>query len=1089
MVTLSDGYLGERARADHLLGAIERALSGRETPALLDYDPGSRYCIGVLTPAETEEVDAGRRARRARRKPDALGFAARVDAANGTVSGLITVRFALYLRALPDYDEQIAVAGEVEAGGKSRLRQKYRRVDVTIPDLPFSATLPSGSGISELNFAAANGLIGTHLQAVSASIAAGDGRWPGTKDFSIPNAALANEAAYRSATSGGDAVLPAWRAALDGQLVDTGDGWRLMVHLQNRSTGEAIHRNELFDVRIEVALDAGQFLSEPFVAAALDYRYRTRSWGRGDNAVLVVDDEGRVARTESLPVYEQPRTKSAGASDSCRTEILAGPEVLEALGRIASQLDAYGEDWATTNDAYAGDPSHTARAADLARFRGEIERFRFGVAALRDDARLLRAFRLANLAAQRRGLASWRLFQVVFMVIVAPSLLARERPDDKALRAELEAVDVLWFPTGGGKTEAYFGVILIAMFFDRLRGKSRGTTAWLRYPLRMLSVQQLQRLVEFVVSAEAVRVEVLGADGGDTFAVGYYVGSQNTPNELTGAFKPYRIDVLAKQARENGGDVADLHVLQRCPYCGTTSPRIEVDASPAVLRLRHRCRSADCGKVAPIYLSDGEIYRYAPTVLVGTVDRLARAGQTDLFAHLFGQVEAICPHHGYTSYGECVEGACAVNKKAFNPIPPIHDPTPALLLQDELHLLKESLGTYDAHFEGFLDAAAAHLGTGLPSKRLAATATIEGFAKHVSALYGREARRFPEKGRGEFDSAYALLNEESPVARLYLGILPLGIDSDEVAARVAEVIEAEAGRYWADPAHDPVLAGRYDLSLIYVNQKNTAGNIGARLNSLWVVRTLTGDRSLDEVRQAIDDIEGDDAKPYAERLKTLIATSLISHGVDLRRLNAMAFVGFPGRAADYIQSSSRVGRENVGLVCTIFDPNATLDRSTYLHFHEYHERLYQLVQPVPINRFSESSVSRTFTGIYSALILNVVAPLKKRAGITKGSLRRGQALLQAYAKGSITDDEMVDLLVESYGIERHGLPTEVSGKLRTLIGRKVKLARQDIETGEDYATYQRLKPPPVSSLREVQEQVEFKAEFRMREEIDRVRGY
>jgi len=144
---------------------------------------------------------------------------------------------------------------------------------------------------------------------------------------------------------------------------------------------------------------------------------------------------------------------------------------------------------------------------------------------------------------------------------------------------------------------------------------------------------------------------------------------------------------------------------------------------------------------------------------------------------------------------------------------------------------------------------------------------------------------------------------------------------------------------------------------------------------------------------------------------------------------------------------------------------------------------------VPINRFSESSVSRTFTGIYSALVLNVVAPLKKRAGIIKGSLMKGTSLLHAYAQGSVTDDEMVDLLVESYGIERHGLPTEVSGKLRALIGRKVKLARQDMETNEDYATYRRLKPPPVSSLREVQEQVEFQAEFRMREEIDRVRGY
>src|SRR5439155_20829899 len=149
----------------------------------------------------------------------------------------------------------------------------------------------------------------------------------------------------------------------------------------------------------------------------------------------------------------------------------------------------------------------------------------------------------------------------------------------------------------------------------------------------------------------------------------------------------------------------------------------------------------------PLFLSDSEIYRYAPTVLVGTVDRLARAGQTDLFSHILGQIDAVCPQHGYASFGRCVEEACTVKPRTFTPVADVHDPTPALLLQDELHLLKESLGTYEAHFEGFLDAAAAPLGTCLPSKRLAATATIEGYEKHVRRVYGRDGRRFPEKGR------------------------------------------------------------------------------------------------------------------------------------------------------------------------------------------------------------------------------------------------------------------------------------------------------------------------------------------------------
>jgi hypothetical protein len=1088
-LTLADRYVAERARVDHLRESISRALSGRETNFLLDYEPSSRYCVGVLTPPPPQADDESRAMRRARRKPDALGFSARVEPASGIVSGVFALRFALYYRELPTYEEQRGVADTSDASGTERFRQKFRRVDVAINDLPFSASIPSRGTIAEIEFSEANAQIADHVRSVATDIAAAPLCWPGDNEHRLNRAALASEFTYGSAIPKGAATLPEWHILLNGRLMHTGDGWRLSVLAQNRTVGDTPHPIEVFDMQLSASLNDGIFTPEPFVAAVLDYRYETLSWGRGVNAVLEVGDNQKTVRTETLPVYHQPRTRSKGASNECETEVLAGDGVLDSLRRIAGQLDKYAVEWEEKNEHYAGDPTGAARAADLEKFRREIRQFRFGIAALNRDPRLLRAFQLANQAAAERGLRSWRLFQVVFIVGIAPSLLARELPDDAELRSDLETVDVLWFPTGGGKTEAYFGVILTAMFYDRLRGKARGTTAWLRYPLRMLSIQQLQRLIDFVVAAESVRIKALKQDGGDPFTLGYYVGSANTPNELTWIRPPHPIHRYVQEAAANSGDAASLHVLQWCPFCKTDSPRVEIDESPSVLRLLHRCRNGDCRRIAPIFLSDSEIYRYAPTVIVGTVDRLARAGQTGLFSHILGQFDAICPQHGYASFRTCVEAACTCKPSTFAPVNTVYDPTPALLLQDELHLLKESLGTYDAHFEGFLDVAAARTGTGLPSKRLAATATIEGYEKHVYELYGREARRFPAKGREELDSAYVSLNEESPVARLYLGILPFGIDSDEIAARIAEIAATEAERYWVNANHDPELAGRYDLALIYANQKNTVGNVGARLRSQLEVLGLTGDRSLDEVRAAIDRIESDKAKPYPERLQTLIATSLISHGVDLSRLNVMAFVGFPGRAADYIQSSSRVGRENVGLVCTVFDPNDNLNRSTYLHFHEYHERLYQLVQPVPISRFSEASVARTFTGIYSALLLNVVAPLLRGAGLINAPFDRGRQFLQALERGIVTDDELIDLIAEAYGMDRYGLPTEVAGMLWSLISRKARLARQNVETGEDYMTHKRLKPPPVSSLRDIEDQIEFRIGYRFREELDRVRGY
>jgi hypothetical protein len=1113
-MTPSHRYLAERSRIDHIRAAVVQALSGRDMPVLWDGDPTSTYCVGVLTSSEEDSLDDGRATeRRRRRKPIALGFSARIEPELSDVVGHLRLSLALYYRQVPTLVEQRAAPEETQApqgedneeeslpgvgqgdpDARISLRIKYHRVEVDLPTVTFRTTCPADGRVVELDFAVANALLNERLQQVRSEIAADPRCWEGSTNYRVPRSALADETSYEEARRVAEPDLPIWRVILSGQLSNTGDGWRLSVLAENQSSGGGSqHPLELFDVRCRAILQNAQFVSRPFEAATKDYRYQTESWGRGVNAVLEVDpDDPHQAWTETLPLFEQPRTRTRHETVSNVQALAADP--LGTLNRIALLLDKYATEWATYNEEWRDTPTYEERLKDLETFRREIQRFRFGIEVLSRDNRLLRGFQLANEAAAARPsrpLQSWRLFQLVFIVSQAPSLLAREQRDDEQLRRELEMIDVLWYPTGGGKTEAYFGAILMAMFYDRLRGKLRGTTAWLRYPLRMLSIQQLQRLTDFVVAAEQVRQA--NRLGGDRFTVGYYVGSSNMPNELTRyKARTQPIEVLLKEANKNEGDVASLHVLQRCPYCGAPQPRVEVDATPSVLRLRHRC--AACKREAPIYLSDSEIYRYLPTVLVGTVDRLARAGQTDQFSHLFAQVDARCPQHGYFSFDQCVEGpVCKVKQVEQSPVDETYDPTPALLLQDELHLLKESLGTYDAHYEGFLDTAAACFGTGLPSKRLAATATIEGYEEHVRELYSRKARRFPAKGREEWDSAYAEHDTENPIARLYLGILPFGMDSDVVAKRIAKVVAEEAATYWTDPSRDKQLADLYDLALIYVNKKSAAGNIGARLKDEYqderAVLSLTGDRSLDEVRAAIDRVEGDVALPYEQRLHTLLATSLISHGVDLDRLNVMAFVGYPGRAADYIQSSSRVGRSHVGLICTVFDPASTLDRSVYAHFHEYHERLYQLVQPVPINRFSEASIKRTLTGIYSALLLNVVAMLKRQAGEWKESLYPAAVMQRALARGVVSEEEMIDLLLQSYALNEYGLPTEVEVLLRKTISQGVRKAQQDIELEEEWATYQRLRPVPISSLREVEEQVKFYPARKAQRQIKLVRGY
>lgn len=1100
--------------------AITSELAGREVPVLFDRRPTSTYCIGVLTPVDNFEDDGipgdvkkkadSRTERRRRRKPDALGLTARVLSEEGNFTGEVTLRFAVYYKQVPTRSEQLAGMEPISEAKSDNvtdpserrvhIRQKYCRKEVEISGLNFRVSPEIDGSSIEIEFEEANTVINQQLALTRTQIEQDSACWKGTTNYTIKRADTENDEAYLTSQQTGRPELPLWKVVLAGNVTNTGNGWRLSLLMQNQTEaeGRTLHPVEIFDAQIQIELEQGEFTAQPFVAASLDYRYQTKAWGRGINAVLEVNDDNRKqAWTETLPIYEQPRARTRHETVS-DVGLLAGDQALTTLYNIVDMLNEYAESWAFYNEQWKEKPSYADRQEDLTKFQREIERFRFGVEALEQDGRLLRAFQLANEAATSRPgrpLQAWRLFQLVFIVSQAPSLLSRERPDDKRLRQELETVDVLWYPTGGGKTEAYFGVLLMAMFYDRLRGKYRGISGWLRYPLRMLSIQQLQRLTDFVVAAEEVRRK--HQLDGDSFSVGYYVGSSNTPNQLTfpGASTQV-IDDLAREARLNPNhDLERLHVLQRCPYCGTSKPAVEVNASRTSVRLLHRCRDKqNCGRVAPIYLSDSEIYRFLPTVLVGTVDRLARAGQTDLFSHVLGQVEERCPQHGYLSFDECVEGpVCEVKKRERQQIEPVYDPTPALLMQDELHLLKESLGTYDAHYEGFLDAAAARIGTGLPSKRLAATATIEGYEEHVRELYSRESRRFPEKGREEWDSAYAEMDTQQPVARIYMGILPFGIDVDLVAQRLAQTMAREAQTYWEQDDRNETIANLYDLMLVYANRKSAAGNIGARLKDDYhdehSIRSLTGDRSLDEVRATIDQIEGDERLPYSHRLKTLIATSLISHGVDLDRLNVMAFAGFPGRAPDYIQSSSRVGRNHVGLVCTVFDPSNNLDRSTYSHFYEYHERLYQLVQPVPINRFSEASVKRTVTGLYSALLMNVVAPQRRRSGSWKKSLLRADYTQEALDKGIVTDEEMAELLAECYAIDQHGLPSEMESLLRRIISKATADARNSIQLNEEYATYQRLRPAPIASLREVEEQVSFRVASKQRYQVEEFNEY
>jgi hypothetical protein len=949
---------------------------------------------------------------------------------------------------------------------------------------------------------------------------------PSEGEFS---AALANVAK-------GDFAVPHWSAQLTisgapalvtGNVKTVGQVFRLNVALVN--TTRAFDREErqrmqleegaLFDCSFSITVDDATIVPFTFHGTPQDYRYDRTFPAIGSNCVANYHDDGErpIISTEAVPLYEQPwyRTRNDLPVNFADLDDTA-PAPLDRLNAIASQMDSYLAEWdifLATSGADELLPEQQAICRlDRDNFAGEVAAYKLGVEVLQRDPDLRRAFLLMNRVFRENGerrapaIVSWRLFQLAFMVIQLPSLAARKLPSiptseyDKALEAALGRVDVLWFPTGGGKTEAYLGLITTALFYDRLRGKQRGVTAWMRFPLRMLSLQQLDRLARVLARAEMIRAAEtdLRAIGGDPFAIGYYVGGGNTPNSLRQADLPIGPSATRQMER--------WQIFRRCPFCESSiSVRFDRDQ----WRLLHVCDNANCytniastlgplrGSL-PVLIVDNEIYRYRPAVLVGTVDKLAVLGFQKHFAHITSSISHRCPVHGYASFGQCVEasngGPCKQKLKDFERyLQPEKDPIPALLIQDELHLLKEELGTFNAHYEGFLDHLA-HKQELRPSKILAATATIEAYETQIFHLYLKKARRFPQPSWRAGESFYAT---STPLVhrRLYAGVLTHQRSPESATLRTLEIYHRELQRLRADPSAARAELGfidltdvefcdflhLYDLSVSYVNRKATGGNIvynlsqivSPRLDQPLSARMLTGDNTMTEVGQTIEQIEQQLHDVTETRLDSLIATSLISHGVDLERINFLCMVGMPSKYAEYIQASSRSARNHVGLVIVCFKRGDLRERSQYHYFLPNHRYLDRLVEAVPINRFSAFAAKRTVPGLLVGILLSYYSRhfYKRAEDRSLDNLARLKRLIEAK---ELTLDMLRADLQAIIGVDHPGL-----GDLQ----RRHVEAALNLQLLENWEAIQRSYEPyirdvlhPMLSFRDVDETLDFIAD-------------
>jgi hypothetical protein len=773
-------------------------------------------------------------------------------------------------------------------------------------------------------------------------------------------------------------------------------------------------------------------------------------------------------------------------------------------------------------------PEQAARKlADLAAFEQEVARYREGLRWLTRDARLLHAFRLANetmLQLNQSGARKydgWRLFQLVFIVSHVPSLAWREHPaseftpglwGDTSSGDPTRAATVLWFPTGQGKTEAYLGLMAVALFFDRLRGKTRGITAWSRFPLRLLSLQQTERQLAFVAAAEEVRlrngdrIHEAGGDPGDRFAVGFYVGEGNTPNTLSrdeNTLKLYISDPRRRMAHR---------VVDRCPFCARRTVEIP-PPDPSTLRLIHRCTG--CNRDLPIFVVDSEIYRYLPSIVVGTLDKLAMIGLSDRFGALLGDVDCECTLHGFGRGMKCHERRAAGHPRGtIVPLPrPLYDPSPTLEILDELHMVDEELGVFAGHYEGMLAVAQEELTRrqrpdrrAMRMKVICTTATIEGEDRQCEHLFGLPSVVVPLPGPTLRGSFYWRLREDQPLRR-FVGVLPHRATSEQTMARILQSFHRAVRRLESEgKATVPALAhlsdadfgallDLYRVSLTYVTslvdfgklRRTMESQVNEHLRSLGlkelVVRELSGDTAFDDVRATLNDLQRS-----AGDTEAVIGTSMVSHGVDIDRLNVMLFSGMPKAMAEYIQASSRVGRVVLGIVFMIFNPVRERDRSHFRYHAKFHEYLDRMVEPVAINRWSRYAARKTMPGLLMAQFLQIANRDYWAAGGAPRHLhdlaRAKEAIRPMNAGGveSAQRESILGNLDRAYFLQRDGA-TEISDEVTEDLDRALgslkaagAAASVAVRGGPTYRgtpDYLGLRYDPMLSLRDVAEGVPF----------------
>ncbi|MER5377366.1 helicase-related protein [Streptomyces sp. NPDC002553] len=988
-----------RVRDEELLAGLRRELLGPAEDAepddrdeVLTQDaPIDRYLTGVLYPraskerkvenaAEQDGQDAAPVPSRndaedsgnaldvgatGDRRPCSMGLTFAVDPAESK-SIVISSRAAVYEPT--DAEGNPIEARRAEARTTAEQREQWRRRELQLPDQHIDVTAPASGETRELvRHKVALHVVVRRLDRATRTITVtvtlintqNVGEWDLQDAFSLFQCGLTVRAANGSTAF---VERPAPSSAHDPEI----------------ATSRLLHRH------------APTFAVGHGCSAAWD-------WTPPPIGVTDTAKDAAVAevRSEFVPSVEVLLTDSNPEIDSSTLSMLgladdSDDEVLAALEGLATGYERWIDRKSAEADALTGD-THKKSARNQVRACVEtLGRIREGIELLQDKPDLMLAFRLANraMAHQRArskwvkdgcvgtpdpAVGEWRPFQIAFVLLCMAGIDDREHPDRKIS-------DLLWFPTGGGKTEAYLGLIALTSFLRRIRkgADGGGVTVLMRYTLRLLTLQQFERAATLLCAMEQLRRRTPEL-GHEEFSVGMWVGRSATPNTLAEAeakLDELRANLDKRLATENP---VQLHA---CAWCGTRLDARDYQVDEDAKRMHVRCPAAECAFAdgLPVHLIDEAVYDARPTLVIATVDKFASMPWRPATSALFNLDD---PDDG--------------------------TPPPELIVQDELHLISGPLGTLTGLYETAVDALA-----DCP-KVIASTATIRRAADQGLHLFARDVRQFPPAGLDSRDSWFAVETaREEKASRRYVGLLAPGTSQSTLLIRTYATLLHRAKHagtedkvrdaYWSLVGYfnSLRLLSAADLQVhddVVAYLELLAEREGVEVRSVANYSELTSRIDASEIPTRLKGIEK--KLPDEDTVDVLLATNMIAVGVDVDRLGLMAVMGQPQTTAEYIQATSRVGRAHPGLVAVMFNSSRPRDRSHYESFQHFHSALYREVESTSVTPFSARASERGLHAVVIALVRIMIPAARPNDGA--GKVERYADILEGRIKSVLMD--------------------------------------------------------------------------------------